>query len=254
MSEDKSFHKECKNEIELMGQDLVLKDKAMDFMATLSKLKYSYHFEWLGRPIIQFPQDIVALQEIIWETKPDLIIETGIAHGGSLVLSASILALLDLMDSEDGSKVGPQRKVIGIDIEIREHNRLAINSHPLRSRIEMIEGSSTDSEIFSKVKNIAKHFRKIMICLDSNHSHDHVLKELDLYSELVTSGQYLVVFDTMIEKFPAGYYFDRNWDRGNSPMTAVNEFLLTNQEFTNQIGIENKLLITSAPGGYLLRK
>ncbi len=254
MTENDKFNEECQDEIELMGLNLELKEKSMNYMATLSKLKYSYHFEWLGRPIIQFPQDIVALQEIVWDTKPDLIIETGIAHGGSLILSASLMALLDLMDYEEGIEITQPRKVIGIDIDVREHNRVAIQSHPLGKRIEIVEGSSTDSQVFSKVKEITSQYGKVMVCLDSNHSYNHVLRELNLYSTLVTPGQYLVVFDTMIEKFPPGFYAERNWDKGNSPMTAVNEFLHTNMDFSNQVNIENKLLITSAPGGYLLRK
>jgi cephalosporin hydroxylase len=254
MSENSDFSLESKREVELMGLDSELKEKSMEYMATLSKLKYSYHFEWLGRPIIQFPQDIVAIQEIIWASKPDLIIETGIAHGGSLVLSASLLALLDLMDLEEGIQIGPPRKVLGVDLEIREQNRVAIETHPLSKRIEMIEGSSTDKDVFAKVQNIANRYGKVMVCLDSNHTHAHVLEELRLYSKVVTSGQYLVVFDTMIEKFPTGFYLNRDWDRGNNPMTAVNEFLKNNIDFKNQINIENKLLITSALGGYLLKE
>lgn len=253
MSDDGDFNLERKKEVELLGLDSELKDRSMEFMATLSSFKYSYHFEWLGRPIIQFPQDIVALQEIIWATKPDLIIETGIAHGGSLVFSASLLALLDLIDLEKGTKIGLPRRVIGVDLDIREHNRVALESHPLSKRIEMIEGSSTDSRVYARIQQTASQYPRVMVCLDSNHTHAHVLKELELYSKVVTSGQYLVVFDTMIEKFPSGFYADRDWDRGNNPMTAVREFLISNKDFKNQVDIENKLLITSAPGGYLLK-
>lgn len=248
------FKKESDQEVSAMGEDLELKRVSFDWMNAVSKYKYSYHFEWLGRPIIQFPQDIVALQEIIWANKPDLIIETGIAHGGSLIFSASMLALLDLIDQENGETSRVSRKVIGVDIDIREHNKKAILSHPLASRIEMLEGSSTAPEIIHSVRKITQNYSKIMVILDSNHTHDHVLQELNLYNNFVTSGQYLVVFDTVIDNFPPGTYFDRPWDVGNNPKTAVKEFLRVNSDFYLQESMENKLLITVAPSGYLVRR
>ena len=221
------------------------------------KQKYLYNFDWLGRPIIQYPQDMVAIQEIIWNVKPTLIIETGIAHGGSLILSASMLALLDYCDAIESNKTlnpsDSKRKVVGIDIEVRQHNRAAIVSHPLGSKIEIIEGSSTDSRVVNEVVEIAKTHSSILLLLDSNHTHEHVLDELNAYTNLVSVGSYCVVFDTFVEDMPAGYFADRPWDKGNSPRTAVIEFLKDHAEFVVDESIQNKLLITVAPGGFLKR-
>lgn len=254
MSSYGDFKLECATEISAMGANQELKMKSLDWLVTSSKLKYSYHFEWLGRPIIQFPQDIVALQEIIWSTKPDLIIETGIAHGGSLILNASMLALLDLIDIESGKVVERPRKVLGIDIDIRDHNREAINAHPLANRIEMLEGSSTSEVIVNQIKNFAKTYSRVMVILDSNHTHEHVLTELDIYSQLVTAGQYLIVFDTVIEYFPDGSFLDRDWGKGNNPLTAVQKFISENKNFYVDTQLEHKLLVTVAPSGFLVRK
>jgi len=217
--------------------------------------RYVYNFDWLGRPIIQYPQDMQALQEIVWDTKPDLIIETGIAHGGSLILSASLLALLDMCDSmETGSDPRQsKRKVIGIDIDIRDHNRTAIESHPLSSKIEMIEGSSIDEGTIAKVKTAADGYQKIMVCLDSMHTHDHVLAELDAYATLVGQGCYCVVFDTFVEDMPRGFFKNRPWDVGNNPKTAVHQWLKTNTQFQIDKHLEQKLMVTVAPDGFLKR-
>jgi cephalosporin hydroxylase len=219
--------------------------------------KYSYNFSWLSRPIIQYPQDIVAIQELIWKIKPDLIIETGIAHGGSLILSASILALLDLADflqqKKDDTQFKLQRQVIGIDIDIRENNKIAIEQHPFASKIKMIEGSSIDAEVVSKVRDIASQYQNVMVILDSNHTHDHVLTELRAYADLVTVGSYCVVFDTVIEYMPEGTYPNRPWNPGNSPKSAIDEFLINNSNFDIDRDINNKLLISVAHDGYLKR-
>ena len=207
-----------------------------------AQLKYSYNFTWLGCPIIQFPQDIIAMQEIIWQVKPDLIIETGIAHGGSLILSASMLELL-----------GGDGQVLGIDIDIREHNRVELEKHSMYKRITMIQGSSIDEDIAKQVHDFAKDKKRILVLLDSMHTHDHVLKELQLYSPLVTKSSYLVVFDTIIEDMPKDFFPYRPWGKGNNPKTAVWEFLKTNNRFEIDKEIENKLLITVAPDGYLKR-
>ncbi|MHA2238632.1 MAG: cephalosporin hydroxylase family protein [Candidatus Hodarchaeales archaeon] len=232
--------KNVKENAKRMAKDQELKDLGLNFLVKSKKYHYDYNFSWLGRPIIQFPQDIIAMQEIIWRCKPDLIIETGIAHGGSLVFYASLLELL-----------GGERKVIGIDIDIRKHNREALESHPMIHRIIMLEGSSTSDEIITKVKEIAKDFKSILVCLDSFHLHDHVLKELNLYSPFVTKGNYLVVFDTIAEDFPDWYVEDRPWGKGNNPKTAVFEFLKTNSRFEIDKDIDNKLLISVNPEGYL---
>ena len=220
--------------------------------------RYSYNFSWMNRPIIQYPQDIVAVQELVWQIKPDLIIETGIAHGGSLVMSASMLALLDLCDGiESGSVIDPKRskrKVLGVDIDIRPHNRAAIEAHPMASRIQMIQGSSIDPGVIAKVHAIAANYSRVLVCLDSNHTHEHVLAELKAYAPLTSVGSYCVVFDTIIEDMPAEMFPDRPWAPGNNPKTAVWEYIKTHPEFEVDKKIQQKLLITVAPDGYLVRK
>ena len=219
--------------------------------------KYVYNFDWMGRPIIQYPQDMVAVQELIWKVRPDLIIETGIAHGGSLVLSASMLALLDMCDAiEQGTTIDPRqsrRKVIGVDIDIRPHNREAIESHPMSSRIQMFQGSSIDPLTVSEVRQAANGFGRVMVFLDSMHTHRHVLEELHAYGDLVSVGSYCVVFDTFVEDMPANLFPDRPWEPGNNPRTAVNEFLSKNDNFHHDPEWESKLQVTVAPGGFLLR-
>jgi cephalosporin hydroxylase len=219
--------------------------------------KYMYNFDWLGRPIIQAPIDIVAMQELIWKVKPDLIIETGIAHGGSLIMSASMLALLDMCEAiESGTVLDPnksKRKVLGLDIDIRQHNRIAIEAHPMSSRIQMIQGSSIAPKLIKQVKAVAKNYQRVLVCLDSNHAHDHVLAELEAYAPLTSVGSYCVVFDTIIEDMPKAMFSDRPWAPGDNPKTAVREYLKTNPDFEIDKQIQNKLLITLAPEGYLKR-
>jgi cephalosporin hydroxylase len=217
-----------------------IKKASYAFMVSSVPSLYSYNFDWLGLPIIQFPQDIIALQEIIWATKPDIIIETGVARGGSIIFYASMLQLLN----NDG-------KVIGIDIDIRNHNRKAIEEHPLSFRVNLIQGSSIDQVIVDDVKKYIKPTDKVTVILDSNHTHEHVLAELELYSPLVTKNCYLIVMDTAIEDMPNDYFHDRPWSVGNNPKTAVHEFLKTTDRFEIDESIHNKLLITVAPDGYL---
>lgn len=238
-----------------MGKDQSLQSKSTAWLEAANAAKYSYHFRWLGRPIIQYPQDMAAMQEIIWQERPDLIIETGIAHGGSLIFSASMLALLDLTDAiQQKSSINhgdSKRKVLGLDIDIRPHNREAIEAHPLASYIQMIQGSSIDKDVVDQVKTIAEGYSKILVCLDSNHTHKHVLEELKAYAPLVSKGSYCVVFDTIVEDLPKEMFPDRPWGPGNNPKTAVFEFLKTNPEFEIDKSIDNKLLISVAPDGYL---
>lgn len=222
------------------SEDDGLRAASVEFMKKSIENKYSYNFDWMGRPIIQYPQDLVAMQEIIWKVKPDLIIETGVAHGGSLVFYASMLEMMGL-----------EGKVIGIDIEIRKHNREAITNHPMYKRITLIEGSSVDPHVIQKVTELANGKKRVLVCLDSLHTHNHVLKELKLYSPFVKKGSYIVVFDTVIEDMPKGFFSDRPWDKGNNPKTAVLEFLKINKRFEVDSEIEKKLVITVAPGGYL---
>jgi cephalosporin hydroxylase len=219
--------------------------------------KYMYNFEWLGRPIIQTPIDMVAMQELVWEVKPDLIIETGIAHGGSLIMNASLLAMLDYTDAIEAGELldpsKPKRRVLGIDIDIREHNREAIEAHPMSNRIDMIQGSSIAEDIVNQVKAYANNYKRILVSLDSNHTHDHVLEELKAYAPLTSLGSYCVVFDTVVEDMPKDMFPDRPWGPGDNPKTAVWEYLKTHPEFEIDKSIQNKLLITVAPDGYLKR-
>jgi cephalosporin hydroxylase len=257
MGRFESFKKECRENIERQGTDEELKSLTQAFFDKTFAYKYSYNFEWLGRPVIQYPQDLAAVQELIWYVKPDLIIEAGIAHGGSLILSASMLAMLDMCDAiESDSILDPkqsQRKVLGIDVDIRAHNRAAIEAHPMSSRIQMIQGSSIAPEVVEQVHKIAKNHDRILVCLDSNHTHDHVLAELQAYAPLTSIGSYCVVFDTIIEDMPADMFPDRPWGPGNNPKTAVWKYLKTHNEFEIDKTIQNKLLITVAPDGYLKR-
>ena len=255
------FKIECADEIALQGNNAGLLQATSKWFELANGRKYSYHFAWLSRPIIQYPQDIIAMQEIIWEVKPDLIIETGIAHGGSLILSASMLTLLDYCAAvESGEMLDPQQPrghVIGIDIDIRAHNLAhnlaAIEAHPLSNRIEMIQGSSIAPDVIAEVQRCASQYRRILVCLDSMHTHDHVLAELEAYAPLVSLGSYCVVFDTLIEDMPPDAFPDRPWGPGNNPKTAVWEYLKTHPEFDIDRNIQHKLLITVAPDGYLRR-
>ena len=251
------FKHECATEISAQGVDPDFQSLTQAWIDRANYLKYSYHFESFGRPLIQYPQDMVAMQELIWEIKPDLIIETGIAHGGSLIMSASMLALLDMCDAiESGASLNPresQRKVLGIDIDIRAHNREAIEVHPMASRIQMIQGSSIAPEIVEQVRQVAKGYERILVCLDSNHTHAHVLAELQAYAPLTSVGSYCVVFDTIVEDMPADMFPDRPWGPGDNPKTAVWEYLKTHPEFEIDKSIQHKLLITVAPDGYLKR-
>ncbi len=251
------FQKEVAERIESIPANHELCESAAAFMQASLLPKYSYNFAWQGRPIIQYPQDMVAMQELIWSIKPDLIIETGIAHGGSLIFSASMLALLDMCDAiETGKMLDPkvsQRKVLGIDIDIRPHNRAAIEAHPMASRIQMIQGSSIASEIVDQVRAVAANYSRVLVCLDSNHTHDHVLAELQAYAPLTSKGSYCVVFDTVVEDMPKEMAQDRPWGPGDNPKTAVWEYLKTHPEFEIDVSIQHKLLITVAPDGYLKR-
>ncbi len=251
------FANEVKDRIASYPDETDMVKAAANFLQASTQPKYCYNFSWQDRPVIQYPQDIVAMQELIWQVKPDLIIETGIAHGGSLIFMASILAMLDMNDAiEAGTTLDPaksNRKVLGIDIDIREHNRAAIEAHPMYSRIEMIQGSSIDDDIVSQVKAIAGNYNRVLVCLDSNHTHDHVRAELEAYAPLTSVGSYCVVFDTLIEDMPADEYPDRTWGPGNNPKTAVWDYLKTHPEFEIDKAVADKLLITVAHDGFLKR-
>jgi len=254
----KNFKKECDLEIDEQGGNLEVLKLTQEWINKANQLKYSYHFDWMDRPIIQYPQDMVAMQNLIWKVKPDLIIETGIAHGGSLVMSASMLALLDVCEAiEAGAVLDPKiskRKVLGLDIDIRKHNLEAIEAHAMSSRIQMIQGSSIAPEVIEQVKAVAKSYQRILVCLDSNHTHDHVLAELEAYAPLTSVGSYCVVFDTIIEDMPKSMFPDRPWGPGNNPKTAVWEYLNNHPEFEIDKSIDHKILISVAPDGFLCKK
>lgn len=242
MNEVQKFKEAVKQNIVEQGSDADLLALGKTWVRETMNKKFIYNFTWMGRPIIQHPHDTMALQELIWQIKPDLIIETGIAHGGSVIFSASMLELL-----------GGEGKVIAIDIDIRKHNRDEIEDHPMFKRIDLVEGSSVDVETLAKVKDLAKGRKNIMVILDSNHTHEHVMKELELYSPFVSLNSYLVVFDTWVEDVPENYYPDRQWDKGDNPKTAVWEFISKNKNFIIDKSIEHKLVITLAPDGFLKR-
>ena len=255
----KKFEEFVDKNIHNLGGDKELSKLSFDWMLkTGATGDYTYNFKWFGRPIIQYPQDLIAMQELVWQIKPDLIIETGIAHGGSLIMNSSYLAMLEhceaIKKGEMIDPLKPKRKVLGVDIDIREHNRKAIESHPMSNRIDMIQGSSIDINIVKEVRDYASSFKNILVCLDSNHTHEHVLKELEAYASLTSVGSYCIVYDTAIESTPEALCADRPWGPGNSPKTAVWEFLKSHPEFEIDKSIQNKLLVTVAPDGYLKRK
>lgn len=252
------FKSEIPGRVAEMTKNTALTDAAMDMLRASAGAEYSYNFHWMDRPIIQYPQDILAMQELVWDIKPDLIIEMGIAHGGSLIYSASLLAMMDMCDAiEAGQCIDPAksaRKVLGVDIDIRAHNRSEIEAHPMASRIQMIEGSSIDADIISQVQFVADQYETILICLDSNHTHDHVRAELEAYAPMTSKGSYCVVFDTLIEDMAEDEYPNRSWGKGNNPKTAVWDYLKTHPEFEIDKSIPQKLLITVAHDGFLKRK
>jgi cephalosporin hydroxylase len=240
MTAYEEFKRQCDAEVEAMGRDDEFMVLSRAWMDAANQHKYSYHFEWLGRPIIQYPQDVMAMQEIVWRVQPDLIVETGVAHGGSLILYASLLALLG------------KGEVVGVDIDIRPHNRQAIEAHPLAERIQLIEGSSIDPQVVSIIRRQTEG-RRVIVVLDSNHTHEHVLAELNAYAPLVSENSYCIVMDTVIEDLPVNSFPDRPWSRGNNPKTAVKAFLSRNQSFVVDRSIQDKLAVTVAPEGYLKR-
>ena len=240
MTEPQRFQAEVAENVRGMRADADLKAFSRMWARAVARYRYAYNFSWMGRPIIQVPQDIVAMQELIFSVKPGVIVETGVAHGGSIIMHASLLELL-----------GGDGIVVGVDCEIRSHNREAIDAHPMRKRIHLVEGSSTDADVVAQVHALAKDRGPVLVSLDSDHTHDHVLAELEAYSPLVGKGSYLVVMDTLIEDLPADLFDGKRWGPGNNPKTAVSAFLAKNDRFSVDEDIEAKLLITVAPGGWL---
>jgi cephalosporin hydroxylase len=269
MSQTSDFSNQVLDQIRILGEHHELKEQSLAWMIAVAVGRYCYNFTSLGRPIIQYPQDIVAMQELIWQVKPDLIIETGIAHGGSLILNASMLAILDYCEAVDSGRTldprATRRHVLGVDIDIRAHNRVAIEAHPMSHRIKMIQGSSIAPEVIAQVYQVANEHKKTLIFLDSNHTHEHVLAELEAYAPLTSKESYCCVFDTLIEEMPQEMLTNVPWGKGNNPKTAVREYLKCLKSdgrkaadgeqlmFEADRMIENKLLITVAPDGYLRR-
>lgn len=257
MNPIEQFQGERSARLQSYAQDSAFSALSRDWLQASMQRQYVYNFDWLGRPIIQYPQDMVAMQELVWRVRPDLIIETGIAHGGSLVLSASLLAMLDMCDAiEAGTVFDPRqsrRKVLGIDIDIRAHNREAIEAHPMASRIAMVQGSAIAPDVVEQVRKFAQGYNRVMVCLDSMHTHAHVLAELEAYAPLVTPGSYCVVFDTFVEDMPPGFFADRPWDVGDNPKTAVRAWLPNHPEFEVDASMEARLQVTVAPQGFLRR-
>ncbi len=217
-----------------------LRRAALAWQTVAADNKLDWDISWLGVPIIANPYDMVLMQELIFRIKPDLIVESGIAHGGSLIYYASTLELLN------------HGAVIGIDIDIRKHNRVIIEKHPLIKRVSLIEGSSTDPKVIDIVKKRAASARKVLVLLDSNHNHNHVLNELVAYSKIVNRGGYVVVFDTIIHYLPEKYSLGRPWSSKHNPKTAVDAFLKNNHDFV--IDREyNKFFVSSCPNGFLRR-
>lgn len=240
MSDIEDFERECRDNAARMAADVDLRTTAAELVIRSASYKYTYNFRWLGLPVIQFPQDLVALQEIVWAVRPELIIETGVARGGSLVFYASLLQLL-----------GGDRSVVGIESDLRSHNRSALEAHPMFPRITIVDGSSIDPAVVARVAQLAARPGPVMVILDANHTHAHVLAELEAYAPLVTPGSYLVVLDTIVEAMPDSMFADRPWGQGDNPWTAVHAFLANTDRFVVDTELENRLLISVAPRGYL---
>lgn len=269
MNEIEKFRAEVAANIRGLGEDTDVQALSRIWVREITRYKYAYNFAWMGRPLIQFPQDMAAVQEVIWATRPDVIIEAGIAHGGSLIMNASLLAMLDYCDAVEKGQpldvMNPRRRVLGLDIDIRAHNRQAIEAHPMAHRIDMIQGSSISPDVITQVKAYVRPDQRVMVILDSNHTHEHVLAELEAYAPLVSAGCYCVVFDTLVEDMPDDLITDRPWKKGDNPKTAVHAYLRALKEpgrkaadgatlqFEIDKDIEHKLLITVGPDGYLKR-
>ncbi len=226
-----------------LGADKALFEKSKDLIYDLDRHDYSYLWTWMGIPIIQLPADVLATQEVIWKTKPDIIIETGVARGGSVLFMASIVEMMG------------NGQVIGVDIDIRTHNRESIEAHPMSKRVTLIEGGSVDKDVLEKVRAEIPDGARVMVVLDSDHSRDHVLAECRAYGPMVTKDCYLVVADTLV-----GHVNEENapknrsqlWYKGNDPLTATNDFLEEQDRFQVDAVTNGKLVLSSSPGGYLL--
>ena len=225
-----------------LGRDEQIFDAAANLVVAANKYDYAYLWTWMGVPIIQLPADVMATQEVIWSTKPDVIIETGVARGGSVLFMASLLELIG------------KGKVIGVDVDIRAHNRDSIERHPMTKRVVLIEGSSTDQEVIAEIRAQIPDSASVMVVLDSDHSRDHVLAELRSYGPMVTPGCYLVVADTILGRLDytqTPLNRSQVWLRGNEPLSALNAYLEETERFEVDPVLNGKLILSSSPGGYL---
>ena len=239
MDDTLSFRRDVERRIAENRDNAPLRSATATWMEEADAAEYEYNFSWLGIPVIQYPQDLVAYQELIWSVRPEWIVETGVARGGSVVFAASMLALL-----------GGAGRVVGVDIDVRPHNRRRIEEHPMAERITLIEGSSTDAAVVRQVAELVSDKRTLVV-LDSNHTHEHVLEELRAYAPMVEEGSYLVVCDTSIASLPGNGYPDRPWSAEDNPATAVTAFLAETDRFVVDEERDHQLLITSNPGGFL---
>ncbi len=228
------FVKRCEQK-----DDPGLAEAAERWLEASAKNRIDYEIEWFGVPVIQTAEDIVLMQELIFSVRPDYVIETGIAHGGGLIFYASMFEVLG------------KGEVIGVDIEIRQHNRRVIEAHPLCKRIRMIEGDSTSEEVAAEIAGVVGRGASVIVCLDSNHYRKHVLNELRLYSRFIKPGGYMVVFDTVTSSLAEKGACHESYI-GNGPMEAIADFLAENSDFIIDSGY-NKLWTSTSRDGYLKR-
>ncbi len=252
----KKYHENYEKRIDIQNNENMWQ-KTFDWMFDKSMWKYQYNFDWCNFAIVQYPQDIIAFEELIYTVKPDLIIETGISQGGSLIFSASMLAMLEYEEAFENNELldpkNPRRMVLGVDIKLESHTKKALSESCHSNRIKILEGSSVDASIIKNVHEYSKTFNKVMVFLDSHHRATHVIEELNNYASIVSLGSYCVVGDTITEYMPQGSYISRGWGKGKSPKTAIDIFLKENDSFEIDTKIQNKLLITSCLNGFLKR-
>ena len=225
-----------------LGQDEAAFTASVEAVVRADRHSYAYLWTWLGVPIIQLPADVMATQEVVWDCKPDVVIETGVARGGSLIFMASLLTLIG------------KGKIVGVDIDIRAHNRRSIEEHALTNLVTLIEGPSTDPETIARVRETIPDGASVMVILDSDHSYDHVLDELRVYGPLVTPGQFLVVADTLLGRLTPEQTPKARadvWEPGNEPLSALREYMRETDRFSIDEAINGKLILSSSPGGYL---
>ena len=225
-----------------LGADDTLRQQGIDLQLAADDHHYTYSWEWLGVPIIRLPDDIVVLQELIWAYRPQRIVETGVARGGSMLLDSSLMTLS-----------GIEPAVLGIDISIFAHTHEALAEHPMSRGVTLLETSSVSDEAVSAARDFLGNAERALLVLDSNHTHEHVLAELRVLAPLLPVGSFILVADTIVEELPQGHYVNRPWDRGNSPLTAANQFLGENPGFVRDTEWSRRALLTEFRDGILRR-